>query len=498
MVRKSLLVVWCCLSACGRPVVRATPDGGADVPKDGASGGGQDVATDSGAGGGSAGVGGVTDGGVDGLEEAGTDGLPVLAPQVIATLPANGGKGVAHNATLSATFSKAMDGATLIGTTTFTVKQGATNVPGSVTYTALSRTATFTPNAPLGAGLSYTITITTAAKDTGGAALAAHYVWTFTSAPDALPPTVTSNTPLDLATSVSINAKPTATFSRAMDPATLNMQTVTMKQGLTPVSGMVTLDGVTNTATFTPDAPLALGLLYTVTITTGAKDLGGTALAANHQWSFTTAACSQQPVNLRSAAGFVVLAGSTVTSTGPTSVTGDLGVSPGTAITGFPPGTVVGAQHPGGPIPAQAIADLTTAYNDAKGRTLCPITVAGDLSGQTLTPGLYKSTSSLEISTGNLVLDAKGDGEAVFIFQTASTLTTTDGRQVMLTNGAKATHVYWQVGTSATIGTTSVLAGTVMADQAITLKTGATLNGRALARIAAVTLDSNVIVKPAP
>jgi hypothetical protein len=201
---------------------------------------------------------------------------------------------------------------------------------------------------------------------------------------------------------------------------------------------------------------------------------------------------------LGSAANFVVLAGSTATNTGPSSLTGDLGVSPGTAVTGFPPGSVVGATHAGDPTAAQGIADLTTAYNDAAGRTLCPVTVAGNLGGQTLAPGLYKSTSSLEISSGDLTLDAQGDGDAVFIFQTASTLTTTGGRQVTLTNGAKSANVYWQVGSSATLGTTSAFQGTIMADQAITLNTGATLNGRALARIGAVNLDSNTIVKPAP
>jgi hypothetical protein len=115
----------------------------------------------------------------------------------------------------------------------------------------------------------------------------------------------------------------------------------------------------------------------------------------------------------------------------------------------------------------------------------------------TLAPGLYKSTSSLSISSGDLTLDAQGDSDAVFIFQMASTLTTTSGRQVILANGAKASNVFWQVGTSATLGSTSAFVGTIMADQAITLKTGATLTGRALARIAAVALDSNVIVMPA-
>ena len=165
-------------------------------------------------------------------------------------------------------------------------------------------------------------------------------------------------------------------------------------------------------------------------------------------------------------------------------------------MTGFGPGVLVGTQHAGDVAAAAAQASLTTAYNDAAGRSLCAVLIAGNLGGMTLTPGLYKSTSSLEISSGDLVLDAKGDSSAVFIFQMASTLTTTTGRQVRLTGSALASNVFWQVGSSATLGSTSVFAGTIMADQAIALNTGATLNGRALAQVAAVTLDSNVIVKP--
>jgi hypothetical protein len=311
-------------------------------------------------------------------------------------------------------------------------------------------------------------------------------------------PVILSTTPVNGATGVSVNERPTATFDQAMNPASITTLTFTLMQGATPISGVVTFDGATNTATFAPNSPLGLNLLYTATITSGVSSQGGRTLPTNDGWTFTTGACSLAPVVLGSAANFVVLAGSTVTSTGPTALTGDMGVSPGTAITGFPPGTIVGTQHAGDPSSAQGIADLGTAYLDAAGRTLCPVSVAGNIGGQTLAPGLYNSTSTLAISSGDLTLDAQGDGNAVFIFQIASTLTTTSGRQVVLINGAKSANVFWQVGSSATLGTTSAFQGTIMADQAITLSTGATLNGRALAHIAAVALDSNTIVKPAP
>lgn len=196
--------------------------------------------------------------------------------------------------------------------------------------------------------------------------------------------------------------------------------------------------------------------------------------------------------------GFAVLAGSTVANTALTTINGDLGLSPGSAVTGFPPGVVNGTQHVSDATASQAQLDLTIAYNDAAGRSVGAIAVAGNLGGMTLPPGLYKSTSSLEISSGDLTLDAQGDANAVFIFQIASTLTTTSGRQVILAGGAKAANIYWQVGTSAVLGTTSVFKGTIMADQSITLTTGANLEGRALARVAAVTLDSNTITVPTP
>jgi hypothetical protein len=200
-------------------------------------------------------------------------------------------------------------------------------------------------------------------------------------------------------------------------------------------------------------------------------------------------------IALAGASGLAVLAGSAITNTGATNITGDMGLSPGTSVGGFPPGILTGAQHINDGISDQAKLDLTAAYNDAAGRTSTDIvTLSGNIGGLTLTPGLYKSTSSLAISSGDLTFDAKGNADAIFIIQIATTLTTTSGRKVILSGGALAANIFWQVGSSATFGTTSVMKGTVMAMQSITLNTGATVEGRILARTGGVTMAANTIV----
>jgi hypothetical protein len=209
--------------------------------------------------------------------------------------------------------------------------------------------------------------------------------------------------------------------------------------------------------------------------------------------AFAGNARAATPVPLGTAEPFAVLAGSSVTNTGPTVVNGDLGLSPGTSVTGFPPGTVNGSQHVTDAVAAQAQTDLTTAYNDSAAQAPTA-TVSADLGGQRLAPGVYRSASSLGL-TGALTLDAQGNANAVFIFQAGSTLTTASASSVNLVNGAQACNVFWQVGSSATLGTASSFRGSILALTSITATTGATVDGRVLARNAAVTLDTNTITR---
>jgi cytoskeletal protein CcmA (bactofilin family) len=200
-------------------------------------------------------------------------------------------------------------------------------------------------------------------------------------------------------------------------------------------------------------------------------------------------------VALGTAGAFGVLANTDVTNTGTTTITGDLGVSPGTTVTGFPPGTVSGSIHTNDAAAISAQTALAAAIADVAGRSAGLITVSGNLGSLTLAPGLYNSTSALTIS-GPLTLNAVGDTNAVFIIRTASTLTTAAGSEVILTGGAQASNVYWLVGSTATLGANSEFQGNILADNGITLNTGARVDGRLLTQNGGVTLDDNVIVTP--
>jgi Ice-binding-like/Bacterial Ig-like domain (group 3) len=202
------------------------------------------------------------------------------------------------------------------------------------------------------------------------------------------------------------------------------------------------------------------------------------------------------PVSLGTAASYGVLAASTVTNTGTTTINGDLGLSPGTAITGFPPGQVKGTINAANGAALQAQNDLTAAYNAAAASTITA-TIPVELGGTTVTPGVYASPAGTFGITGTLTLDAQGNPNAVFIFLAASTLITASASNVVLVNGAQAANVFWVVGSSATLGTYSIIQGTIMAQASITVTTGTTVDGRVLARAAAVTLDSDTITVPA-
>jgi len=224
-----------------------------------------------------------------------------------------------------------------------------------------------------------------------------------------------------------------------------------------------------------------------------AKDI---TLVAN----YTQVVSGPLAIDLGCAAPFAILAGSTITSTGPSIITGDVGLSPGTALEGFPPGTIIGNPEITTTTAAAAKLCLTAAFNDGQSRSLNAISLPGQLGGLTLAPGLYSNSSTSGISgtgaNGILTLDAGGNANAVWIFQMGSTLKTDPATSIVLAGDAQAKNIFWIVGSSATLGTTSVFYGNILAQESITLNTGAVLYGRALTQTAAVTVDASTVTKP--
>jgi hypothetical protein len=207
--------------------------------------------------------------------------------------------------------------------------------------------------------------------------------------------------------------------------------------------------------------------------------------------TMVTSANAATTIGLGTAGSVSVLAGSGVTNTGPSTLNRDLDTWPTPAITGFPPGLVSGATHAADAVAQLAQSDLTTAYNAAFAAPSTMNETGVDLGGKTLTGGVYTASSSMSL-TGPLPLTLNGSASSVFIFQAGTTLITGSNSSIVLTGGVNACNVFWQVGSSATLGTNSSFVGTILALQSISLTTGATVNGRALARNGAVTLDSNV------
>ena len=492
-----------------------------------------------------------------------------IRPKVTVTVPASLASSVATNTKITATFSKDMNPATLSGAAgiaNFTLCASATSpcptplIAGTVSYAASARTATFSPTTLLTGMTTYTATVTTGATDLAGNGLggnqapapaASNYVWTFTTgaAADLTSPTVTTVFPADLATGVCPNTVVSATFSKSMDPSTITTSTFTLQTSGPPLgpllSGFVTYDAATKIASFAPSSSLVDTTKYTATITTGVKDLAGNALASNKVWTFTAgpaSTCNTLAPPLLSAKTFGIIGGSAgMTNQGTLSViNGDIGTTAvSTAVTGFHDagpgctytetgsnvGTVNGKIYTAAPPPTiacpsegtaqtfaiakQARDDAVTAYNMLAG--LAGNLGAGNLGGLTLAPGVYKAPAgSFLIQAGDLTLDAKGDANAVWVFQMATTLTVGGPgaafpQSVTLINGAQAKNVFWQVGSAAIInaGGGGTMVGTIIAQSGAAFSTAGnvavvTLNGRALSLGASVTIVNTVINVPGP
>lgn len=432
----------------------------------------------------------------------------VTKPTVTLTDPLNNATGVTLDHLVVVTFSEAMD-ATSITPVTFTLKQGTTAVAGAVTYAASK--ATFTPSSALASNTVYTATITTGAKDLAGNTIAANYVFSFTTKDTTLP-TVNATDPVNNATGVPTNKAVTLTFSKPMDPSTITTSTFMLKQGTTAVAGTVSYSG--NTAKFTSSALLSASLVYTATVTTGAKDLSGNALAANIVWSFTTgtsASAAQAVVNLGSSINYVILAKTAINNNPTSAITGDIGLSPAAEsfITGFSLTDATGyatspqvtgkiyAADQASPTPINlttAVADMITAYNDAAGRPSPDFSElgTGNIGGQTLGAGLYKWTNTVTLPSDVTI---SGGANDVWIFQIAGDLTVSNAVNITLMGGALAKNIFWQVAGTVSVGTTSHFEGIILSKTGVTFKTGASMNGRALAQTAVI-LDSNAITKP--
>lgn len=457
--------------------------------------------------------------------------LTTAAPTVISTDPLNLATGVALNKIIGANFSQAMDPLT-ITTSTFTLMNGLVPVSGVVSYSGI--TATFTPTVNLLPGIVYTATITTGAKNLAGTSLASNYVWTFTTLAGSAP-TVVSTDPSNLAINVPLNKVIGATFSQAMDPATITTLSFTLKLGLASITGVVNYSGLT--ATFTPSGNLISDNTYTATITTSAKNLAGTSIVSNYVWTFNTVGhLGPQPPVLGAAAPFGAFGGSAgVTNMGINTIINNGGIGTtgaSTLITGFHHlltvytettlniGNSTGGIFTAPPLPGTATS-LATAQACSLAAQVAYLSIspaskpggidpgAGELGGLTLAPGIYKAASgTFNISNGPLTLDAQGDPNAVWIFQTAAGLTVgiagpAGARSVNMINGGLPKNVFWYVGSTATINGAGggIMVGTIIANSGVTFSTAGNavqtrLDGRALSLISSVTMVNTTINVP--
>ena len=479
----------------------------------------------------------------------------VIPPKVVSTIPVDGAVDVPLNQKVSATFSQAMNPATINATTFSLTGPGATPVNGLVAYAAVGKALTFTPTADLAPSTLFTATITTGAQNLAGMGLANNYVWQFTTGaePDTTPPQLVSTVPVNTATDVPLNQAVSATFTEAMDPLTITSGTFLLTgPGAASVAGTVSYDAINFIATFTPNAPLVASTAYTATVTNGATDLAGNPLGntgAPNPWTFTTGATVVPPPILGPTislfGGFGGPAG--ITNQGiDTVVNGDIGTTgASTLITGFydksiaavagvypcsytvtplniglvngdidtaPPPPTVGCPSEGTAatmaIATTALSEAQTAYDTLKNMPPGTTLATDELGNRTLAPGTYTSATFYDITAGPLTLDAQGDPNAVWVFQMGTFLTVgtpSATESIVLINGAQAKNVYWQVGSAATINGAGggTMVGTIISQAGITVSTAGnaaitTIDGRLLALAASVTIVNTVINVPAP
>lgn len=429
------------------------------------------------------------------------------------TIPNNLANNVVLNKNITAMFSEEMSPAT-INNNTFILKQESNIIACSVKY--VRNLATLDPKNDLMENTTYSVTITKDVKALTGNAMSADKVWRFTTgkAKDYTAPTVNYITPDNLAANVAVDTNIIATFSEVIDAPSITNQTFILTRNTTYVECVLIHAG--NVAVLNPTRNLLANTKYNVIITNGILDLAGNSMTYDKNWSFTTGPSSESgpaSVELGSADNFVLLAKTGIDTVPTSTVKGDIGISPSAAsyITGFSltmdasnifsqsnqiTGRVFAANY-SPPTPAnmtKAISDMETAYKDAAGRLIPDFTELGNgnISGLTLVPGLYKW------STGVLVtkdVTIHGGANAVWIFQIAGELTLASGTKIILTGGAQAKNIFWQVTDSVAINTNAHLEGITMSAKKITLATSASANGRLMSQ-AAISLDGNTVLQP--
>lgn len=474
----------------------------------------------------------------------------VTLPTVTVVSPLPNAVAISRNTkVITAGFSKAMDPATITNTSfTLTCPSSPTVSGGTVTYLATSKVATLSVPSDFPAD-TCTATVTSAVKDSTGVAMASNHVWQFTTVgvDDLVPPTVTTLFPTDTATNIATNSAVKATFSEAMDPRSITATNFKLSSASGFVDGTVSLNPLNKSASFQPNANLAVDTLYTATVTIGVTDLAGNPLAIEKVWTFRTAvtATLTSGIDLNTAAPFGTFGGTAgMTNTGTqTQVNGDTGsIATGTSmVTGFHDASDIytetlaniglvngkiytctnsttGANSAGPSAPDCAVAtqarlDAQTAYlalvaAPVGGASPAP---GANLASVTLLPGTYKAPGgSFMIQGGNLTLDAQGDANATWVFQMATTLTVGGPgaafpQSIILAGGALAKNVFWQVGSFATVNAAGggTMVGTIISQDGASFSTAGnvnivTLEGRALSLGASVTLVDTVINVPAP